>query len=91
MTGSESGRRLAWLRDFYRKPPPSLRTAFRGLKRAVGGDGLGTVARKLVALNTVKERRPPLSPAFRAELVAEFRDEVSLLARLLNRDLSHWV
>jgi hypothetical protein len=43
-----------------------------------------------VALNTVRERRPPLSPALRAELVEAFRDEVALLSRLLNRDLSHW-
>ena len=83
--------RLDWLRDFYRKPPPPLRSAFRGLKRAVGGEGISTVARRIVALNTVKERRPPLSPEFRAELVATFRDEVALLSRLLNRDLSHWV
>jgi hypothetical protein len=52
---------------------------------------MGTVARKLVALNTVKERRPPLSPEFRAELVEAFRDEVALLGRLLERDLSHWM
>jgi hypothetical protein len=83
--------RLDWLRDFYRKPPSPLRSAFRGLKRAVGGDSLGTVARKLVALNTVAERRPPLAPAFRAELVETFRDEVARLGRILDRDLSHWV
>jgi hypothetical protein len=83
--------RLGWLRDFYRKPPPPLRSAFRGLKRAVGGEGISTVARRIVALNTAKERRPPLAPEFRAELVETFRDELGLLARLLNRDLSHWV
>jgi hypothetical protein len=44
-----------------------------------------------VALNTVRERRAPLSPEFRAQLVASFRDEVALLGRLMNRDLSHWV
>jgi len=49
------------------------------------------VTRKLVALNTVKEGRQPLSPAFRAELVTAFRDEVAHLGRLLGRDLSHWV
>jgi len=49
------------------------------------------VTQKLVALNTVKEHRQPLSPEFRAELVETFRDEVALLSRLLNRDLSHWV
>jgi Sulfotransferase domain len=83
--------RLDWLRDFYRKPPRPLRSAFRGLKRAVGGDSIGTVARKIVALNTIKERRRPLSPEFRAELVEAFRDEVALLGRLLERDLSHWM
>ncbi len=40
---------------------------------------------------TMNERREPLSPAFRAELVEVFRDEVALLGRLLGRDLSHWV
>lgn len=83
--------RMAWLRDFYRKPPAPLRSAFRGLKRAVGGDSIGAVTRRLVALNTVKEGRQPLSPAFRAELVNAFRDEVAHLGRLLGRDLSHWI
>jgi hypothetical protein len=83
--------RMAWLRNLYRKPPPPLRTAFRGLKRAVGAESIRAVTSKIVDLNTVRERRQPLSPAFRAELVAAFRDEIDLLSRLLNRDLSHWV
>jgi hypothetical protein len=83
--------RLAWLGNFSRKPPPALRTAVRGLKRALGAEGISAVAHKIVDLNTVKEKRRPLSPEFRAELVAAFRDEVALLSRLLNRDLSHWV
>jgi hypothetical protein len=83
--------RSAWLRKFSRKPPPVLHNAFRSLKQAVGGELIGAVKEKIVALNTVKESRPPLSPAFRAELVESFREEVALLSRLLNRDLSHWV
>jgi hypothetical protein len=43
-----------------------------------------------VDLNTVKERRRPLSPKFRAELVDAFRAEVTLLGQVLDRDLSHW-
>ncbi len=82
--------RLAWFRDFYRKPPPPLRAAFRTLKRALGAGGISAVTKRIVELNTVRERREPLSPAFRAELVAAFRDEVALLSRLLHRDLSHW-
>ena len=83
--------RVAWLRRLYRKPPPVLREVVRSLKRAVGGEGISVATRKLVALNTVRERRPPLPPQLRAELVAAFRDEVALLAQLIGRDLSHWV
>jgi hypothetical protein len=68
-----------------------LREAVRSLKRAVGGEGISAAKKKLVALNTVRERRPPLPPQLRAELVATFHEEVTLLARLMGRDLSHWV
>lgn len=67
-----------------------LRDAIRSVKQAVGGEGISALKKKIVALNTVRERRPPLSPGLRAELVEAFRDEVALLSRLLNRDLSHW-
>ncbi|MFL5495517.1 MAG: sulfotransferase family protein [Gemmatimonadales bacterium] len=83
--------RLSWLGNFFRKPPPALRRAFRGLKQVMGEETLGAVKKKAVDLNTVKARRQPLSPEFRAELVETFRDEVALLSRLMNRDLSHWV
>jgi hypothetical protein len=83
--------RLVWLKDFARKPPPVLRQAFRRMKRAMGEEELKAAKRKIVALNTVQERRAPLSPSFRAELVESFRNEVALLAQIMNRDLSHWV
>jgi hypothetical protein len=82
--------RLNWLRKLSRKPPPKLRKVFRSLKQAVGAEEIGAVKKKIVALNTVKAGRPPLSPELRAELVETFREEVALLSRLLNRDLSHW-
>jgi hypothetical protein len=82
--------KLTWLRNFLRKPPATLRSAVRGVKQAVGEEGISAVKRKVLALNTVQERRPPLSPQLRAELVETFRDEVRLLSRLLDRDLSHW-
>ena len=82
--------RLAWLRDFSRRPPPVLRRAFRGMKRAMGEKGLTAAKKKIVAMNTVRVRRPPLSPSFRAELVESFRDEVALLSQILKRDLSSW-
>jgi hypothetical protein len=82
---------MTWLRDFIRKPPPALRHTYRNLKRTVGPEGIVALKRKIMDLNTVRERRSPLSPAFRAELVETFRDEVALLSRILGRDLSHWV
>jgi hypothetical protein len=36
--------RVDWLRRFARKPPPMLRNAIRGLKQAVGGEGIGEEA-----------------------------------------------
>lgn len=85
------GTRISWLRRFLRKPPPALRAAVRGFKRTVGDKGVVAVKKRIVSLNTIRERRPPLSPELRAELVATFRDEVALLGELVNRDLSHWV
>ncbi|HEX3236562.1 MAG TPA: sulfotransferase [Gemmatimonadales bacterium] len=82
--------RMPWLRDFYRKPPPALRGAIQSLKRAVGAEGISAAKKAMVDLNTVRARRPPLAPEFRAELVGVFQEEVRLLSRLLNRDLSHW-
>jgi hypothetical protein len=73
-----------------RKPPPALRSGFRRLKRSIGAERLGGLKTELVRLNTVKEERSSLSPEFRAELIETFRDEVALLSRLLNRDLTHW-
>jgi hypothetical protein len=83
--------RMTWLQHFSRKPPAGLRKAFRGLKETMGGRALTAVKNTIMDLNTVRTRRPPLSPALRAELADTFRDEVALLSRLLNRNLSHWV
>ena len=82
--------RLTWVRDLMRAPPPGVRKAFRWLKRTAGDEGLTALRKGLIDLNTVKERRPPLPPELRAELVEAFREEVALLSRLSGRDLSRW-
>lgn len=82
--------RVAWLRNFIRKPPPALREAYRGVKARVGRKRLDAIRQAVISRITVNERREPLSPAFRAELDQVFGDEVALLGRLLGRDLRHW-
>ncbi len=82
--------RLLWLKHLIRRPPPLLRQTYEGLKRTVGAKQLDSIKRKIVSGNSLRTPRPPLSPAFRAELVETFRAEVGLLSELLGRDLSHW-
>jgi hypothetical protein len=82
--------KMVWLRNFMRHPPPGLRNAYRKLKQAVGESEITAIKQRILDLNTVKERRAPLTAAFRTELVQTFHDEVALLSQLLNRDLSHW-
>jgi hypothetical protein len=82
--------RLLWLKHFIRRPSPLLRQAYHSLKRTVGPERLDALKQGIVTKNSLKSQRPPLPQAFRAELVDEFRGEVALLSRLLNRDLSHW-
>jgi hypothetical protein len=82
--------RINWLRHFSRKPPAAVHRAFRRMKQIAGSEKLVSAKKKIVALNTVRERRPPLGPDFRAELVEVFREDVALLGRILNRDLTHW-
>jgi hypothetical protein len=82
--------RIGWLNDFMRKPAPALRSGFRRFKRSLGPERLGGLKTQLVKLNTAKGKRAALSPEFRAELIETFREEVALLSRLLDRDLTHW-
>jgi hypothetical protein len=79
--------RVPWIRNLIRKPPPWLRQAFREVKSRLR---LEPIRQGVIERLTIKERREPLPPAFRTELVEAFRDEVALLGHLMERDLSHW-
>jgi len=46
--------------------------------------------RRIWKLNSRPEKRPPLAPELRAQLVREFAPEVEHLSELLGRDLTHW-
>lgn len=61
--------------------------------------GLSSVAHKplkyisdvIRQLNYLSPSYPPLRPEFKQELISVFHDDVLLLGRLLDRDLSHWL
>jgi len=82
--------RLLWLKHLIRRPPPLLRQTYTSIKRTVGARQLDSIKRQIVTSNSSREARPPLAPAFRAELVEAFRGEVALLSELTGRDLGHW-
>lgn len=63
-----------------------------GLKRAAQRLPVARdVWRMLTRLNTAPAARRALRPAFRAELVEEFREDILKLSSLLRRDLQNWL
>ena len=78
--------RLRWLNELaYNRPSWMTR-----LYEYSGVRGYGIKGR-LLRLNTQKKQRSSLSPAFRAELLGVFRQDIVKLGKLLKRDLGHWL
>lgn len=71
------------------RPPGVALAAARAVKRVTGIKQLG-ILNRIRARNRVVAERAPLDPAFLDLLADHFRDDVALLGRLLQRDLSHW-
>lgn len=71
---------------------PWLQRAFRALHRFKKnrlGIKVGIGNTQLVQ-RLVFGKKKPLAPAFRAELLEHFRNDIELLEELTDRDLSHW-
>lgn len=49
------------------------------------------IKHRLHEFNKIEYKREPLSPDFRRKLQDEFADDIRLLEKLTNRDLSHWL
>jgi hypothetical protein len=62
-----------------------VRSALRGLLPAA----VRSRARSFILTRNVK--RLQLAPSARCELTNAYREDIKLLERLLNRDLSHWL
>ena len=94
--------RIGWLQRLLKRPPRAIRTALAGEKfhqreKKVGttqGPGLAAVFRvrkHLLEWNKVEAKREPLDAGVRQQIIERLRDDVILLSRVIDRDLSHWL
>ncbi len=79
-------RALSWLTA---RPPRVLVQAAELLKRSLGLKRLG-ILDLVQKVFVTKYQRLPLPDDFRAELIDAFREDVTRLSLLLNRDLTSW-
>jgi hypothetical protein len=68
-------------------PPPALRGLFGRLRRL---PVMHRVRDALVSANSGRAVRVPMDPGLRAQLTAEFAQQVAELGQLVGRDLSSW-
>jgi hypothetical protein len=96
------GFRYGWLQRFLKRPPKAVRTVlagekFRQREKALdAGEGPAITAifklrKRLLDWNKVPAKREPLDPKLREAIIERLRDEVILLSRVIDRDLSHWL
>jgi hypothetical protein len=98
------GYKLAWLQRLLKRPPRIVRSIMGGenlrlrLKRVEEKGPDPWIIRRILRLherllnwNEVPTSVTLLSPEMRAEIREELTEDVTLLAQLLGRDLSHWL
>ena len=94
--------RIGWLQRLLKRPPKAIRTALAGEQFHKREKKVGTsdspalaaifrVRKRLLEWNKVSAKRQPLDPAVRQQIIDGHRDDVILLSRVINRDLSHWL
>jgi len=79
-----------WLARLIMQPPPILQRPVDAIKRRLGLESLG-LGRALIRWNRRAVSRLPIGTELREELTAAFREDILKLARVLGRDLSHWL
>ena len=94
--------RIGWLQRLLKRPPKAIRTAMAGEKfhareKKVGSSqgallaGVFRVRKRLLEWNKVPVKRQPIDPAVRQQIIDRLRDDVILLSKVIDRDLSHWL
>jgi hypothetical protein len=77
--------RVRWFAKILSEADPLIEI----LRQTLGFQHTG-IMRAVHELNFLSSHREPLSPAFRQELVEEFREDVDRLSQILGKDLQHW-
>lgn len=94
--------RIGWLQRLLKRPPKPIRTALAGEKFHRREKKLGTITspalaavfrvrKRLLDWNKVPAKRQPLDPTVRQQIIDCLRDDVILLSKVIDRDLSHWL
>ena len=94
--------RIGWLQRLLKRPPKAIRTALAGeqfhkREKKVGASespalaAIFRVRKRLLEWNKVPAERRPLDPGVRRQIIDRLRDDVILLSRVIDRDLSHWL
>lgn len=77
------------LGQFRNSPPKSLMEFSRFIKKMFGLENVHFM-KKLHEMNRVKAKREPLGVNIKEELLEVFTDDINILERLIERDLSDW-
>ena len=94
--------RIGWLQRLLKRPPKAVRTVLAGEQYRMREKKLDAKESKLIAAifavrlrllqwNKVPVKRQPLDPYVRQQIIERLRDDVILLSRVIDRDLSHWL
>ena len=94
--------RIGWLQRLLKRPPNAVRTVlageqYRKREKKLGArdnrliDAIFAVRLKLLRWNKVPAKRQPLDPGVRQQIIDRLKDDVILLSRVIDRDLSHWL
>lgn len=83
--------RSAAIGKLFLRPPPMMRRSFNFAFRMLGEKNYSRIRRLYDRTLTSAQERKGLSRGFRQEIANEFQDDVRLLSRILNRDLTYWV
>lgn len=94
--------RIGWLQRLLKRPPKAVRSALAGEKfhkreKEIGSTDskmlttIFAVRKRLLDWNKVPAKREPLDPEVRQQIIDRLRNDVILLSRVIDRDLSHWL